>query len=231
MYLWCLRLPAAFLFAGIWYEWADEVKEICAAGDLTVSRVHTHIGSGSDPAVWQKVGIGRTWRTLLCNKPTGFFWCRCCFRCLYCLGVRVVLLLLSSPLSFFWRWRWCVTRWRCCVTSLAVGEATLQNKQTKKQHSRYVVPKSDFVFVVVDRCALLVFRLCFCVTGKPVLSILMLFLAQVSGMSLDLVRQFPDVTTLNLGGGYKVGVDVWDGPFRCIGTCVTTTWRDLLECG
>lgn len=41
--------------AGIWYEWADEVKEICAAGGLTVSRVHTHIGSGSDPAVWQKV--------------------------------------------------------------------------------------------------------------------------------------------------------------------------------
>ncbi|CAN0367983.1 unnamed protein product [Pylaiella littoralis] len=40
---------------GIWYEWVDEVKEICAAGDLTVSRVHTHIGSGSDPAVWQKV--------------------------------------------------------------------------------------------------------------------------------------------------------------------------------
>ncbi|CAM9275844.1 unnamed protein product, partial [Laminaria digitata] len=40
---------------GIWYEWADEVKEICAGGDLTVSRVHTHIGSGSDPAVWQKV--------------------------------------------------------------------------------------------------------------------------------------------------------------------------------
>eukprot|EP00752_Nemacystus_decipiens_P008534 g7622.t1 len=40
---------------GIWYEWADEVKDICAAGDLTVSRVHTHIGSGSDPAVWQKV--------------------------------------------------------------------------------------------------------------------------------------------------------------------------------
>ncbi|CAM9443389.1 unnamed protein product [Ectocarpus fasciculatus] len=40
---------------GIWYEWADEVKEICAGGDLTVSRIHTHIGSGSDPAVWQKV--------------------------------------------------------------------------------------------------------------------------------------------------------------------------------
>ncbi|CAM9552319.1 unnamed protein product, partial [Ectocarpus sp. 12 AP-2014] len=31
------------------------------------------------------------------------------------------------------------------------------------------------------------------------------FWMQVSGMSLDLVRQFPTVTTLNLGGGYKVG--------------------------
>lgn len=28
---------------------------------------------------------------------------------------------------------------------------------------------------------------------------------KVSGMSLDLVRLFPDVKTLNLGGGYKVG--------------------------
>lgn len=45
-----------YIYIGIWYEWADEVKEICAGGDLTVSRVHTHIGSGSDPAVWQKVG-------------------------------------------------------------------------------------------------------------------------------------------------------------------------------
>ncbi|CBJ32419.1 conserved unknown protein [Ectocarpus siliculosus] len=29
------------------------------------------------------------------------------------------------------------------------------------------------------------------------------FWVQVSGMSLDIVRQFPTVTTLNLGGGYK----------------------------
>lgn len=58
-----------FVFAGIWYEWADEVKEICAGGDLTVSRIHTHIGSGSDPAVWQKVCAGffysRGWRRAL----------------------------------------------------------------------------------------------------------------------------------------------------------------------
>lgn len=32
------------------------------------------------------------------------------------------------------------------------------------------------------------------------------FWVQVSGMSLDLVRQFPTVTTLNLGGGYKVKI-------------------------
>ena len=28
---------------------------------------------------------------------------------------------------------------------------------------------------------------------------------RVSGLSIDLCRKFPDVTTLNLGGGYKVG--------------------------
>eukprot|EP00904_Undaria_pinnatifida_P002511 jgi/Undpi1/12260/HiC_scaffold_5.g01936.m1 len=63
-WLWCCQgsvvvpgavVVVAVVVVGIWYEWADEVKEICAGGDLTVSRVHTHIGSGSDPAVWQKV--------------------------------------------------------------------------------------------------------------------------------------------------------------------------------
>ena len=28
---------------------------------------------------------------------------------------------------------------------------------------------------------------------------------RVSGLSIDLCRKFPDVTTLNMGGGYKVG--------------------------
>ena len=28
---------------------------------------------------------------------------------------------------------------------------------------------------------------------------------RVSGLSIDLCLKFPDVTTLNLGGGYKVG--------------------------
>lgn len=38
--------------------------------------------------------------------------------------------------------------------------------------------------------------------------------AQVSGMSLDLVRQFPTVTTLNLGGGYKVSLAFLAPPLR-----------------
>ena len=32
----------------------DEVKAIVAAAELKVARIHTHIGSGSDPSVWQK---------------------------------------------------------------------------------------------------------------------------------------------------------------------------------
>ena len=45
--------PAASF--GIWHEERAAVQEIVAAHDLTVERIHTHIGSGSDPAVWQKV--------------------------------------------------------------------------------------------------------------------------------------------------------------------------------
>ncbi|SRR5581483_1105021 len=40
---------------GIWHEWLDEVKAIVAKANLRVLRIHTHIGSGSDPAVWQHV--------------------------------------------------------------------------------------------------------------------------------------------------------------------------------
>mmetsp|Transcript_25949 Transcript_25949/g.31492 ORF Transcript_25949/g.31492 Transcript_25949/m.31492 type:complete len:512 (-) Transcript_25949:345-1880(-) len=40
---------------GIWYELLPQVQEIVAKYDLKVVRIHTHIGSGSDPAVWQKV--------------------------------------------------------------------------------------------------------------------------------------------------------------------------------
>ena len=40
---------------GIWHEWIDQVQAIVAKYELSVIRIHTHIGSGSDPAVWQKI--------------------------------------------------------------------------------------------------------------------------------------------------------------------------------
>ena len=40
---------------GIWYEYINEVKDLIDRYKLKAIRVHTHIGSGSDPAVWQKV--------------------------------------------------------------------------------------------------------------------------------------------------------------------------------
>jgi len=39
---------------GIWYEWADKASATAAAAGCKVVRIHTHIGSGSDPAVWRK---------------------------------------------------------------------------------------------------------------------------------------------------------------------------------
>lgn len=40
---------------GIWHEWIDQVQAIVAEYNLKVIRIHTHIGSGSDPKVWQKI--------------------------------------------------------------------------------------------------------------------------------------------------------------------------------
>jgi len=40
---------------GIWHEWADEVASIAAQYGIQIVRVHTHIGSGSDPQVWARV--------------------------------------------------------------------------------------------------------------------------------------------------------------------------------
>jgi diaminopimelate decarboxylase len=37
---------------GIWHEQLDRVKEIAREHDLVISRMHTHIGSGSDPDKW-----------------------------------------------------------------------------------------------------------------------------------------------------------------------------------
>ena len=40
---------------GIWHEWADQAQAIATKYKLKVVRIHTHIGSGSDPVVWQEV--------------------------------------------------------------------------------------------------------------------------------------------------------------------------------
>ena len=40
---------------GIWHEHLEEVKEIAIKYDLTITKLHTHIGSGSDPEVWKRV--------------------------------------------------------------------------------------------------------------------------------------------------------------------------------
>jgi diaminopimelate decarboxylase len=40
---------------GIWHELKGQVKDVCAKHGVTVKRIHTHIGSGSDPNVWQQV--------------------------------------------------------------------------------------------------------------------------------------------------------------------------------
>ena len=45
--------PAASF--GIWHEDREEVQAIVKKHNLTVVRIHTHIGSGSDPKVWQHV--------------------------------------------------------------------------------------------------------------------------------------------------------------------------------
>jgi diaminopimelate decarboxylase len=40
---------------GIWHELIPEVERLVEKYNLKVTRVHTHIGSGSDPAVWAAV--------------------------------------------------------------------------------------------------------------------------------------------------------------------------------
>ena len=40
---------------GIWHEHLAEAAEAATRHDLVIERIHTHIGSGTDPAVWQKV--------------------------------------------------------------------------------------------------------------------------------------------------------------------------------
>ena len=40
---------------GIWHEQLDQVKAMAAARNVRITGLHTHIGSGSDPEVWQRV--------------------------------------------------------------------------------------------------------------------------------------------------------------------------------
>jgi len=44
---------------GIWHELMNDVKSIAEEYGLKIIRIHTHIGSGSDPAVWARV-VGLT---------------------------------------------------------------------------------------------------------------------------------------------------------------------------
>ena len=40
---------------GIWKDDLEKAKALCDEYQLKVERIHTHIGSGSDPEVWKKV--------------------------------------------------------------------------------------------------------------------------------------------------------------------------------
>ncbi len=44
--------PAASF--GIWHEHLEKVRKLACKYDLTVGLIHTHIGSGSDPILWQR---------------------------------------------------------------------------------------------------------------------------------------------------------------------------------
>lgn len=53
---------------GIWHAQADRAAEIAAAHRLRIVRIHTHIGSGSDPRVWQEVAAASL--ALVARFPT-----------------------------------------------------------------------------------------------------------------------------------------------------------------
>ncbi|KAF0095195.1 MAG: diaminopimelate decarboxylase [Puniceicoccaceae bacterium 5H] len=40
---------------GVWHAHLPQAKEIAARYDLVIERLHTHIGSGADPEVWERV--------------------------------------------------------------------------------------------------------------------------------------------------------------------------------
>ena len=40
---------------GIWHEYLDDAKAMAERHGVLIRGLHTHIGSGSDPAVWTRV--------------------------------------------------------------------------------------------------------------------------------------------------------------------------------
>ena len=40
---------------GIWHDYLGEVKALAERHDIRITRLHTHIGSGTDPEVWKRV--------------------------------------------------------------------------------------------------------------------------------------------------------------------------------
>jgi len=40
---------------GIWHSYLDDVKKIAAQHGINITRLHTHIGSGTDPEIWKRV--------------------------------------------------------------------------------------------------------------------------------------------------------------------------------
>lgn len=40
---------------GIWHSYLNDVKNIAARANVRIARLHSHIGSGSDPEVWKRV--------------------------------------------------------------------------------------------------------------------------------------------------------------------------------
>jgi diaminopimelate decarboxylase len=63
---------------GIWHEYLDEVVAIAARHRLRITRLHTHIGSGTDPEVWKRVAhmtldiVGRFPDVSVVNLGGGF---------------------------------------------------------------------------------------------------------------------------------------------------------------
>lgn len=42
---------------GIWHEYIDRVHDLAKKYNLTIERIHTHIGTGGDPEVWKVVAV------------------------------------------------------------------------------------------------------------------------------------------------------------------------------